>query len=90
MGVAGARPRVCVPRPGRGAVACSVAWPSAWTPRRALALPLYADGGSLAAAALAIIIPPVSILIIGFLAWLWIGGRRRAGEKYAGLRSLTK
>jgi hypothetical protein len=55
-----------------------------------LALPLYADGGSLAAAALAIIIPPVSILIIGFLAWLWIGGRRRAGEKYAGLRSLTK
>jgi len=55
-----------------------------------LALPLYADGGSLAAAALAIIIPPVSILIIGFLAWLWIGGRRREGEKYAGLRSLTK
>jgi hypothetical protein len=55
-----------------------------------LALPLYADGGSLAAAALAIIIPPVSILIIGFLAWLWIGGRKRAGEKYAGLRSLTK
>jgi hypothetical protein len=55
-----------------------------------LALPLYADGGSLAAAALAIIIPPVSILIIGFLAWLWIGGRRREGEKFAGLRSLTK
>jgi Domain of unknown function (DUF4126) len=54
------------------------------------ALPLYADGGSLAAAGLAIAIPPVSILILGFFSWLWIGGRRREGEKYAGLRSLTK
>jgi Domain of unknown function (DUF4126) len=54
------------------------------------ALPLYADGGSLAAAALAIVIPPVSILVLGFFGWLWIGGRKRAGEKYAGLRSLTK
>jgi len=54
------------------------------------ALPLYADGGSLASAALAIIIPPVSILILAFFGWLWIGGRKREGEKYAGLRSLTK
>jgi hypothetical protein len=52
------------------------------------ALPLYADGGSLAAAALAVLIPPVSILVLGFFAWLWLGGRRRAGEKYAGLRTL--
>jgi hypothetical protein len=54
------------------------------------ALPLYADGASLAAAGLAVLIPPVSILILGFFAWLWIGGRKREGEKYAGLRSLSK
>jgi hypothetical protein len=53
-----------------------------------LALPLYADGGSLLAAALAVVIPPVSILVLGFFAWLWLGGRRRSGEKYAGLRVL--
>jgi hypothetical protein len=54
------------------------------------ALPLYAEGASLASAGLAVLIPPVSILLLGFFAWLWIGGRRREGEKYAGLRSLTK
>jgi hypothetical protein len=59
-------------------------------PEARAALPLYADGGSLAAAALAIVIPPVSILILGFFGWLWIGGRKRAGEKYAGLRTLSK
>jgi hypothetical protein len=52
------------------------------------ALPLYADGGSLVAAALAVLIPPVSILVLGFFTWLWLGGRKRAGEKYAGLRTL--
>jgi Domain of unknown function (DUF4126) len=59
-------------------------------PEARSALPLYADGGSLATAALAILIPPVSILILGFFGWLWAGGRKRAGEKYAGLRTLTK
>lgn len=54
------------------------------------ALPLYAEGGSLASAGLAVLIPPISILLLGFFGWLWIGGRRRAGEKYAGLRSLSK
>lgn len=54
------------------------------------ALPLYADGGSLATAALAILIPPISILTLGFFGWLWVGGRKRAGEKYAGLRTLSK
>jgi Domain of unknown function (DUF4126) len=52
------------------------------------ALPIYADGASLASAALAVAIPPISILILGFFGWLWLGGRKRAGEKYAGLRSL--
>ena len=40
--------------------------------------------------ALAILIPPISILILGFFGWLWVGGRKRAGEKYAGLRTLSK
>jgi hypothetical protein len=36
----------------------------------------------------AIALPPLSLVVVGFLIWLLIGGRRRAGEKYAGLRSL--
>jgi hypothetical protein len=52
------------------------------------ALPLYADGGALASAALAILIPPVSIVLLGFYTWLWIGGRKRAEGKFAGLRIL--
>ena len=52
------------------------------------ALPVYADGASLVVAVLAIVAPPLSIVAIGFLAWLVLGGRRREGEKYAGLRIL--
>lgn len=52
------------------------------------ALVVYQDVASLVGAALAILVPPVSILLVGFLGWLLIGGRRRAGEKYAGLRIL--
>ncbi len=52
------------------------------------ALVVYADAASLLGAALAILVPPVSIVLLGFLAWLLIGGRRRSGEKYAGLRIL--
>ena len=52
------------------------------------ALTLYADGTSLLVAAAAILLPPVSVLVLGALAWLLISGRRRAGEKYAGLRIL--
>ena len=49
---------------------------------------MYADGIALALAALSILVPPVSVLALGFLAWLLLGGRRREGEKYAGLRVL--
>jgi hypothetical protein len=35
-----------------------------------------------------VLAPPVSIVAVGFLAWLLQGGRRRSGEKYAGLRVL--
>jgi Domain of unknown function (DUF4126) len=52
------------------------------------ALPVYAEGVALASAGLSILFPPLAILIIGALAWLLAGGRRRAGEKYAGLRIL--
>ncbi len=54
----------------------------------ASALPLYAEGLALLAAGLSILFPPLAILVVAALAWLLIGGRRRAGEKYAGLRIL--
>ena len=52
------------------------------------ALPVYAEGAALAAAGLSILFPPLAILVLAGLAWLLVGGRRRAGEKYAGLRIL--
>jgi hypothetical protein len=52
------------------------------------ALPVYAEGAALGAAGLSILFPPLALLIIGGLIWLLSGGRRRAGEKYAGLRIL--
>jgi hypothetical protein len=54
----------------------------------AKALPLYAEGSALLAAGFSVLFPPLAIIVVGALAWLLIGGRRRAGEKYAGLRIL--
>jgi hypothetical protein len=54
----------------------------------AAALPVYAEGAALGAAGLSILFPPLAVLVIGALIWLLAGGRRRAGEKYAGLRIL--
>jgi hypothetical protein len=54
----------------------------------AKALPLYAEGIALISAGLSVLFPPLAIIVVGALAWLLIGGRRRAGEKYAGLRIL--
>jgi hypothetical protein len=54
----------------------------------AAALPVYAEGVAAVLAALSILLPPVSIVAVGFLVWLLLGGRRREGEKYAGLRIL--
>ena len=54
----------------------------------AAALPVYAECVALVLAGLSILIPPVSLVAIGFFVWLLAGGRRRAGEKYAGLRIL--
>ena len=52
------------------------------------ALPLYAEGSALLGAGLSILFPPLAILFVAALVWLLLGGRRRAGEKYAGLRIL--
>jgi hypothetical protein len=54
----------------------------------AAALPVYAEGAALAAAGLSILFPPLAVLIIAGLVWLLTGGKRRAGDKYAGLRIL--
>lgn len=52
------------------------------------ALPVYADGAAAVLAALAVLIPPIAIVAAAFFAWLLVGGRRREGRKYAGLRIL--
>jgi uncharacterized protein DUF4126 len=51
-------------------------------------LTAYADGAALLLAAIAVFLPPVSILAIAAFVFLLVGGRRREGEKYAGLRVL--
>jgi Na+-translocating ferredoxin:NAD+ oxidoreductase RnfA subunit len=57
-------------------------------PEAAAALPLYGEAAALAAAGFSVLLPPLALLVVGGLAWLLAGGRRRAGEKYAGLRIL--
>jgi hypothetical protein len=52
------------------------------------ALTLYADGAALLLAVLAILVPPISVVALGFLVVLLVRSRRREGEKYAGLRIL--
>lgn len=52
------------------------------------ALFLYAEAAGLLVAGLAVLIPPVSLVVVVLLVWLRLGGRRREGEKYAGLRIL--
>jgi hypothetical protein len=54
----------------------------------ASALPLYGDGAAIGAAGLSILFPPLAVLVVAALVWLLAGGRRREGEKYAGLRVL--
>ncbi len=49
---------------------------------------LYAEGFALLLAGVSLAFPPLGLIGIALLAWLLLGGRRREGEKYAGLRSL--
>jgi hypothetical protein len=57
-------------------------------PEARAALPVYVEGTAMLLAALAVVVAPVSALALGFFAFLLRGGRRREGEKYAGLRIL--
>ncbi|MEA2255972.1 MAG: hypothetical protein QOG35_2017 [Solirubrobacteraceae bacterium] len=54
----------------------------------AAALFLYAEAAALLIAGLAVLIPPISVVALAFFGWLRARGRRRDGEKYAGLRIL--
>ena len=51
-------------------------------------LPVYAEGAALGAAGASVLFPPLALLVIAGLVALLLGGRRRSGEKYAGLRIL--
>ena len=51
-------------------------------------LPVFAEGIALLLAALSIVAPPVGVIGLLLLLWLLWAGRRREGQKYAGLRIL--
>lgn len=57
-------------------------------PDQAALLTAYADGAALFLAAIAIFLPPLAFLAIPGFVVLLLGGRRREGQKYAGLRIL--
>jgi hypothetical protein len=57
-------------------------------PEQAALVTAYSDGGALILAAIAIFVPPLAFLAIPGFVVLLLGGRRREGEKYAGLRIL--
>jgi hypothetical protein len=48
----------------------------------------HADAAALLLAAIAVFVPPVSILAIAVFVLLLVRGKEREGEKYAGLRIL--
>ncbi len=51
-------------------------------------LSAYAEGVALLLAVLSVVAPPVGLVGFVWLAWLALAGRRREGQKYAGLRIL--
>jgi len=57
-------------------------------PQQAALLTAMADGAALVLAAIAVFVPPLALLAIPAFVVLLAGGRRREGEKYAGLRIL--
>jgi hypothetical protein len=57
-------------------------------PDQAALVTAYADGAALILAGVAIFVPPLALLAIPGFVVLLLGGRRREGEKYAGLRIL--
>jgi hypothetical protein len=57
-------------------------------PEQAALLTAYSDAAALFLAAIAIFVPPLAYLAIPGFVVLLLGGRRREGQKYAGLRIL--
>jgi hypothetical protein len=51
-------------------------------------LPWMAEGAAGLAAGLSVVAPPVGVIVLALLVWLLLAGRRRADQKYAGLRIL--
>jgi Domain of unknown function (DUF4126) len=51
-------------------------------------LPVFAEGSALLTAVLSVVAPPVGLIAVLALLWLLWAGRRREGQKYAGLRIL--
>jgi Domain of unknown function (DUF4126) len=54
----------------------------------ASAVTLYEEAAAVLFAALSVVAPPLGLIGLLALGWLWLAGRRREGEKYAGLRIL--
>lgn len=54
----------------------------------ARALPVYAESAAIVLAGASILFPPLGFAGVLFLGYLLVQGRRREGEKYAGLRIL--
>jgi uncharacterized membrane protein len=52
------------------------------------AVPLYAEAVAVVLAALSVAAPPIGLIGLVALGWLWLASRRREGQKYAGLRIL--
>ncbi len=52
------------------------------------AVSLYAEGAAVSLAALSVVAPPLGVIGLVALLWLWLAGRRRTDQKYAGLRIL--
>jgi hypothetical protein len=50
--------------------------------------PLIAEATAVAVAVLSVVAPPAGPLAFILILWLWISGRGRDGQKYAGLRIL--
>ncbi|MGI8427990.1 MAG: hypothetical protein ACR2OB_01470 [Solirubrobacteraceae bacterium] len=82
VGIAATRPLLARVRARLQAVRSSAEGPTASL------LPLYADGGALLYAVLSVLAPPVGPIGLALLLWLLYAGRRRKGQKYAGLRIL--
>jgi hypothetical protein len=54
----------------------------------ASAVPLFAEAAAVALAALSVVAPPVGLIGVVLLLWLLLASRKRADQKYAGLRIL--